>query len=43
MLSCDVVGGPTVRMRMAAVELPHVGDEVRLAVQRPGLAFPVSS
>jgi len=42
MLSCDVVGGPTVRMRMAAVELPHVGDEVRLAVQRPGLAFPAT-
>ena len=43
MLSCDLVSGPTVRMRMAAVELPHVGDDVRLAVQRPGLAFPVAS
>mgnify|MGYP003645804549 CR=1 FL=1 len=42
MLSCDVVGGPTVRMRMAAVELPHVGEELRLAVQRPGLAFPAT-
>jgi len=42
MLSCEVVGGPTVRMRMAAVELPQVGDDVRLAVQRPGLAFPVA-
>ncbi|MER3389193.1 MAG: ABC transporter ATP-binding protein [Microcella sp.] len=42
MLSCDVVGGPTVRMRMAAVELPQVGDDLRLAVQRPGLAFPVA-
>jgi len=40
MLSCDLAGGPTVRMRMAAVELPHIGDELRLAVQRPGLAFP---
>ena len=41
MLTCDLVGGPTVRMRMAAVELPHVGDELRLAVQHPGLAFPL--
>ena len=40
MLSCDLVSGPTVRMRMAAVELPHVGEDLRLAVQRPGLAFP---
>ncbi|WP_294181132.1 ABC transporter ATP-binding protein [uncultured Schumannella sp.] len=40
MVSCEVVGGPSVRMRMATVELPAVGDEVRLAVQRPGLAFP---
>jgi iron(III) transport system ATP-binding protein len=43
MLSCDLVSGPTVRMRMAAVELPHVGDKVRLAVQRPGLAYPLAS
>jgi iron(III) transport system ATP-binding protein len=41
MLSCDLTTGLTVRMRMAAVELPAVGDQLRLAVQRPGLAFPV--
>lgn len=40
MLTCDVDGGPSVRMRMSTVELPAVGDQVRLAVQRPGLAFP---
>jgi iron(III) transport system ATP-binding protein len=42
MVSCDLVAGPTVRMRMAAVELPAVGDSLRLAVQRPGLAFPTA-
>lgn len=41
MLSCDLTTGLTVRMRMAAVDLPGVGDDLRLAVQRPGLAFPV--
>jgi iron(III) transport system ATP-binding protein len=41
MLSCDLTAGLTVRMRMAAVDLPAVGDDLRLAVQRPGLAFPV--
>lgn len=39
MITADLVSGPTVRLRMAAVELPEVGDDVRLAVQRPGLAF----
>ncbi len=39
MITADLVGGPSVLMRMAAVELPEVGDDVRLAVQRPGLAF----
>jgi len=41
MLSCDLTAGLTVRMRMAAVDLPAVGEDLRLAVQRPGLAFPV--
>lgn len=40
MLSCDLTTGLTVRMRMAAVDLPGVGEDLRLAVQRPGLAFP---
>jgi iron(III) transport system ATP-binding protein len=40
MLTCDLVTGASVLMRMAAVKLPAVGDDVRLAVQRPGLAFP---
>ncbi len=40
MLTCDVIDGPSVRIRMSTVELPAVGDPVRLAVQRPGLAFP---
>jgi len=39
MITADLVNGPSVRLRMAAVELPSVGDDVRLAVQRPGLAF----
>lgn len=39
MITADLVDGPSVRLRMAAVELPAVGDSVRLAVQRPGLAF----
>ena len=39
MLTCDLVTGPRVRMRLPAVELPQVGEELRLAVQRPGLAF----
>lgn len=39
MITADLVGGPSVLMRMAAVELPRVGDDLRLAVQRPGLAF----
>ena len=39
MITADLVTGPSVRLRMAAVELPSVGDDVRLAVQRPGLAF----
>ncbi|WP_169076996.1 ABC transporter ATP-binding protein [Microcella alkalica] len=40
MLACDLTAGLTVRMRMAAVDLPEVGEQLRLAVQRPGLAFP---
>ena len=39
MITADLVAGPSVLMRMAAIELPEVGDDVRLAVQRPGLAF----
>ena len=39
MITADLVAGPSVLMRMATVELPAVGDSVRLAVQRPGLAF----
>jgi iron(III) transport system ATP-binding protein len=39
MITADLAGGPSVLMRMATVELPSVGDVVRLAVQRPGLAF----
>lgn len=39
MLTCDLITGSRVRMRLPAVELPHVGDELRLAVQRPGLAY----
>jgi iron(III) transport system ATP-binding protein len=39
MITADLVDGPSVQLRMAAVELPEVGDDVRLAVQRPGLAF----
>ena len=39
MLTCDLSAGSTVRMRMAAVNLPQVGQTLRLAVQRPGLAF----
>ncbi len=39
MITADLVDGPSVLLRMAAVELPEVGDDVRLAVQRPGLAF----
>ncbi len=39
MITADLVDGPSVQLRMAAVELPDVGDDVRLAVQRPGLAF----
>lgn len=39
MITADLVEGPSVQLRMAAVELPDVGDDVRLAVQRPGLAF----
>lgn len=43
MITADLVDGPSVLLRMAAVELPEVGDDVRLAVQRPGLAFAASS
>ena len=39
MITADLVDGPSVLLRMAAVELPAVGDDLRLAVQRPGLAF----
>lgn len=39
MITADLVDGLSVLMRMAAVELPAVGDDLRLAVQRPGLAF----
>jgi len=39
MITADLTDGPSVQLRMAAVELPEVGDDVRLAVQRPGLAF----
>ena len=39
MITANLVDGPSVQLRMAAVELPAVGDDVRLAVQRPGLAF----
>ncbi|MFN4000982.1 ABC transporter ATP-binding protein [Microcella sp.] len=39
MITADLVDGPSVLLRMAALELPEVGDDVRLAVQRPGLAF----
>ena len=39
MITADLVSGTSVQLRMAAVELPAVGDDVRLAVQRPGLAF----
>lgn len=39
MITAELVDGPTVLMRMAAVELPRVGEDVRLSVQRPGLAF----
>jgi iron(III) transport system ATP-binding protein len=39
MITADLADGLSVLMRMAAVELPAVGDDVRLAVQRPGLAF----
>lgn len=39
MITADLIDGPSVLLRMAAVELPEVGDDVRLAVQRPGLAF----
>ncbi len=42
MLTCDLTAGSTVRMRMAAVDLPEVGESLRLAVQRPGLAFPAA-
>ena len=42
MLTCDLSAGSTVRMRMAAVDLPQVGQTLRLAVQRPGLAFPAA-
>ena len=42
MISCNLDSGPTVRMRMAAVQLPALGETLRLAVQRPGLAFPVA-
>ena len=42
MLTCDLSAGSTVRMRMAAVNLPQVGQTLRLAVQRPGLAFPAA-
>jgi len=40
MITADLVAGPSIVMRMAAVELPRVGDHLRLAVQRPGLAYP---
>lgn len=43
MLACDLTAGLTVRMRMAAVDLPEVGEQLRLAVQRPGLAFPAAA
>ena len=39
MITADITGGPTLLMRMSAVELPRVGDTVRLTAQRPGLAF----
>jgi len=42
MLTRDLSAGSTVRMRMAAVDLPQVGQTLRLAVQRPGLAFPAA-
>ena len=44
MITADLLDGPSVLMRMTAVELPAVGDDIRLAVQRPGMAFaPVKS
>lgn len=39
MITAHLADGPTVLLRMAAVELPRIGDSVRLAAQRPGLAF----
>lgn len=39
MITADLVDGPSILMRMTAVELPQLGDTVRLATQRPGLAF----
>jgi iron(III) transport system ATP-binding protein len=39
MITANLDGGPAVRMRMATVEMPAVGDLIRLAVQRPGLAY----
>lgn len=39
MITANLNGGPAVRMRMATVEMPAVGDVIRLAVQRPGLAY----
>ncbi|WP_404432027.1 ABC transporter ATP-binding protein [Microbacterium lacus] len=39
MITADLFDGPSVLIRMTAVELPSIGDSVRLAAQRPGLAF----
>ncbi len=40
LVSCALSDGSVIRARIAPFELPALGDRLRLAVRRPGLAYP---
>ncbi|MBG6055091.1 iron(III) transport system ATP-binding protein [Salinibacterium sp. CAN_S4] len=40
MVSCALVDGSVIRVRLPPFEVPALGDQMRLAVRRPGLAYP---
>jgi iron(III) transport system ATP-binding protein len=41
MVSCALVDGSVIRVRLPPFEVPAIGDRIRLAVRRPGLAYPM--
>ena len=43
LVSCALTDGSIIRARLAPFELPALGDRLRLAVRRPGLAYPMGS